>query len=1089
MASLTYPLAFTPSAFFAFRTPLLPFDELLAWSDGLESATNANEASFASDRKLLRERLRNAIQRPEVRDALFVASPDLDGRFDVWLREPDSEAGRKMERALVRYFQRMAGRATPFGLFAGCSVGAIGRETRLEVDGRDKYQRHTRLDMEYLVALAEAIEQQPTVRESLTYRPNSTLYRAGGRLRYVEYRRDCKLRSYRVVGIEDSEAIRQVLTCAAHGAKPTELAAALLESDPEATVEEAEEFVRELIASQILVSDLAPAVTGPEPIHGLIDRLGQHEAREAADRLEQAAAALGAIDDQGPGAARERYRAVARILGELPAKVEPGRLFQVDMTKPAPSACLSAAVTEEILRGVDLLRRLAPTPVEDDLTRFRKAFIDRYQGDDASEQNARWVPLLEALDEEIGIGLGNADGRGAQGAGLLEDLPFAQAAGGNIPWGKRETFLLRKLSDALGRGDMEIVLGPRDLEELTNPDPLPAPDAVAAMATLAARSEEAVTRGDYRVLLEGVSGPSGASMLGRFCHADPNLLQQVEEHLRAEEQLDPEAIFAEIAHLPPEERVGNVILRPALREYEIVYAGNSGAATERQIPVTDLQVAVVGNRVVLRSPRLGRRVIPRLTSAHNFSGRGQGVYRFLCLLQAQGNSRLGWDWGPLRNAPFLPRVVSGRVVLACARWLVGKEELQAFAAKRGTERFRTIQGWRAERRLPRWLLLSDGDNDMPVDLDNVLSVETFVEMAKGRDQIALVEMFPSPDELCARGPEGHFVHELIVPFVRHVNSDAKRPVDKSKPHVSSAVCRSFPPGSEWFYAKLYTGPATADEVLRDVVRPVVDAALNSGAADGWFFIRYGDPEWHVRLRFHGNPTRLREEVWPLLQAAVAPLVADSRVWRVQLDTYEREVERYGGPHGIELGERLFEADSEAILAIVDRLAEDPAGDLRWRLALVGMNRLLDEFGFDLAQKHAVVRRARDSFAKEFRADADLKKRLAEKYRGHRSDLEQILDPNRNPDGLIANVLAAFTANSQAITAAAAKLRAADRAGRLSLSLSELAPSYLHMHANRMLRSAHRAQELLLYDFLDRYNQSQIARRPARQKLIDMHEAC
>jgi class I lanthipeptide synthase len=1100
MSAPSTSTTFTQSGFFALRTPLLPFDELQSWGDGLEAPSadpSQLEAALAADRARLRERLQIAVQRPEVRDALFVASPDLDGRVDVWLRDPDCEAGRKMERALVRYFQRMAGRATPFGLFAGCSVGTIGRETRLAVDSREKYQRHTRLDMEYLVALAEEIEKEPAVRESLTYRPNTTLYRAGGRLRYVEYRHEGATfrgargdngtsREYRVVGIEDSEPIRRVLERAAAGALPAQLAVALLELDADATPTDTEEFVHELIDSQVLVANLAPAVTGPEPIHSLVERLKWHGAILAAERLEQAAVAIGAIDDQGPGAASERYRAVARLLGDLPAKVEPGRLFQVDMTKPAALASLGQPVIAEIQRGVELLRRLAPAAAEDDLARFRRTFVERYQGEDASEQNARWVPLLEALDEEIGIGLGNADGRGAQGAALLEDLSFPATTNQSVAWGKRETCLLRKLGDALVRGQTEIVLGPRDLDELANPEQPPSPDTFAVMGTLAASSEQAVAGGDFRVLLEGISGPSGASLLGRFCHADPNLQTEVEKHLRAEEALDPEAIFAEIAHLPPDDRIGNVLLRPVLRGHEMVYAGNSGAPRERQIPVTDLQVAVVKNRVVLRSARLGRRIIPRLTSAHNFAGRGQGVYRFLCQLQAQGNGRLGWDWGPLRNAPFLPRVVSGRLVLACARWLVEKDELKAFAAARGAERFRAIQTWRVERRLPRWLLLSDGDNDMPVDLDNVLSVDTFVEMAKNRDQATLVEMFPSPDELCAHGPEGRFVHELVVPFVKE---DLAETV-KDKPariHVPALPpCRrSFPPGSEWLYVKFYTGPATADEVLRDALKPVVEQALASGAAKSWFFIRYGDPEWHLRVRFRGQPDRLRDEVWPLLHDAIAPMTADGRIWRVQLDTYEREVERYGGPVGVELAERLFQADSEAVLSIAARLAQDAAGELRWRAALIGMNRLLDELGFRPEEKRTLMRRIRDSFAKEFRVDAEQARKLAEKYRPLRTELASIIDANSTTDRNVPEALAGFAQGSTALTEAIAQIRAAERNGRLTHPLFDLAPSYLHMHANRILRSAQRAQELVLYDFLDRYYQSQVARQPKKQKLIEV----
>src|SRR6266568_12360 len=130
MSDPIHPNDFTPSGFFALRTPLLPFDELLAWSDGLEAPSQADdparlEAAVAADRTRLRERLRTAFTRPEIREALFIASPDLEERIDLWLRQPESEPGQKIERALVRYFVRMAGRATPFGLFAGCSVGTV----------------------------------------------------------------------------------------------------------------------------------------------------------------------------------------------------------------------------------------------------------------------------------------------------------------------------------------------------------------------------------------------------------------------------------------------------------------------------------------------------------------------------------------------------------------------------------------------------------------------------------------------------------------------------------------------------------------------------------------------------------------------------------------------------------------------------------------------------------------------------------------------------------------------------------------------------------------------------------------------------
>jgi thiopeptide-type bacteriocin biosynthesis protein len=537
-------------------------------------------------------------------------------------------------------------------------------------------------------------------------------------------------------------------------------------------------------------------------------------------------------------------------------------------------------------------------------------------------------------------------------------------------------------------------------------------------------------------------------------------------------------VFAEIVH-QPEGRLGNVLARPVLRGWEIPYLGQPGVPADRQLPVTDLLVSVVGDEIVLRSARLGRRVIPRLTSAHNFYT-SQGIYRFLCLLQGQGVAgALGWDWGPLRQAPFLPRLVSGRLVLCRAAWKVEGPELRALGQARGAARFQAVQTWRSQWRLPRWVCLADADNELPVDLDNVLSVDTLLELVKGRDRVSLVELYPGPDRLCASGPEGRFVHELVVPFVCPVLSQANTlsaaaPLCRGR-QKRKAVVRRFPPGSEWLYAKLYTGAATADQVLRQVVRPVTKTALHSGAADGWFFIRYGDPDWHLRLRLHGQPERLQDEVWPVLRAAVAPLLDNGRLWRVQLDTYEREVERYGGEEGIVLAERLFQADSEAVLQMVELYPEDPRGDVRWRLALCGMDLLLADLGFDLTLRREVVGRLRASYAAEFHIEGKVRRQLGDRYRQERAALEALLRPARDVEGMLAPGLLVLRRRSQQGAPVMAALRERAAAGALAQALPAVAASFLHMYANRLLRSAQRAQEMVLYDFLARLYESRAAR--------------
>ena len=77
-----------PSSFFVLRTALLPWEVYQAWGEGLCSGgadLEGLEEALALDRKTLRVRLQSEIQRPEHREALFLASPDLDTAIPHWL--------------------------------------------------------------------------------------------------------------------------------------------------------------------------------------------------------------------------------------------------------------------------------------------------------------------------------------------------------------------------------------------------------------------------------------------------------------------------------------------------------------------------------------------------------------------------------------------------------------------------------------------------------------------------------------------------------------------------------------------------------------------------------------------------------------------------------------------------------------------------------------------------------------------------------------------------------------------------------------------------------------------------------------------
>jgi thiopeptide-type bacteriocin biosynthesis protein len=400
--------------------------------------------------------------------------------------------------------------------------------------------------------------------------------------------------------------------------------------------------------------------------------------------------------------------------------------------------------------------------------------------------------------------------------------------------------------------------------------------------------------------------------------------------------------------------------------------------------------------------------------------------------------------------------------------------LEAWGAARGVARFEAVQRFREEARLPRWVCLRDSDNQLPVDLDNTLCVESLVQVLKSRPRAVLEELLPGPEDVCVEGETGRYVHEVVIPLLRHP-PEARPAVPAARPTAAPALRRSFPPGSEWLYLKLYGGTGTLDRLLRTTLGAAVRAAVASGAVDRWFFLRYHDPEAHVRLRFHGEPGWLEAQVWPRLREACAAALASGEAWRLQLDTYEREVERYGGPAGMEACEALFGADSEAVLTLLEAYPGDAGADARWRLGVRALDALLDDLGLGLDAKRALMQRMRRGFGTEFKVDRRFEDQLAVRYRKESRALEALLQTPFDAQGPWHPGLAALRRRSEQSRPAVEALRRAEGEGRLTVPVAALADSLVHMHVNRLLPADPRAQELILYDFLGRLYRSRQAR--------------
>ncbi len=177
-------------------------------------------------------------------------------------------------------------------------------------------------------------------------------------------------------------------------------------------------------------------------------------------------------------------------------------------------------------------------------------------------------------------------------------------------------------------------------------------------------------------------------------------------------------------------------------------------------------------------------------------------------------------------------------------------------------------------------------------------------------------------------------NEFVLPLLPAGAQPSSTPELIQTDEVIPSDVRAKQPSSDWVYYKIYTGLAAAEKILFGEIREHFAQWHDQGLIDKWFFIRYKDPATHIRLRLHGiDAPKLWKIVVPALNDVLSKLVNDKRIARFSIDTYVREMERYGGLLGMPHAETLFCADSFCAAQLFSGNKLTAQLDVRWKVGM------------------------------------------------------------------------------------------------------------------------------------------------------------
>ncbi|MGI9000569.1 MAG: lantibiotic dehydratase [Pseudonocardia sp.] len=837
--------------------------------------------------------------RSEIREALRLASLALGARIDQLL---DDGAGphsvKELRRAILSvasYLLRWQRRATPFGMFAGVGVIAIGPAM---ADVGAEHRAVVCADAEWLTTLIDRLERHSGLRPRLMVVADSARIVRDGRV-IVHRRAEVGASApgpLRESSVRLNRPVQFALAAAGSPIRFDALAAQMTARFASASPDKIYVLLHGLVDGGLLITSLRPAMTTVDALAHLISALRTAGGEDLADvvvllrELDEISARLARHNSASDveQAAEIRRAVVARMTALVPG---PGHVLAVDMRLDARIALPERVLTEVALAASVLLRVTTQPFGSAAWLDYHRRFLDRF-GPGAL------VPVRELVADS---GLGYPSG--------YLGAPRARPSWRMLT--ERDTVLLALIQQAtLGEAE-EITLTDADIEALTvgeHADIVP-PQRVELGVAVYAASTEAIDRGDFGLRVTAAPR-TPTSMAGRFARLldDADQARLAATYTAEPEKSAQDEVVAVQLSFPPRRPHNENVVRVAPLLPDVVSLSEHGDPVHPGlgvIGVDDLAVTADADQMYLVQRSTGRRVIPRIPHALDTTFQSPPLARFLAeVADARSAVLRGFDLGAARSLPYVPRIRYRRTVLAAARWILTSTDFPG--QQRGECAEDALHSWRQRWRVPARVVLCHGELRLPLDLDQGLDRALLRTQVERAGRIELHEDGPPGGQRWIGRPA-----ELLVPLTA-ITSPA-RPLPATA--APGAVLR--PGESAVVHAQLVGNPARFDEMLTAHLPRFVDDL--DGLVGLWWVRRHRDmirPETDQHLAVflrltsaeHYGPTAAR------LAAFAADLHARGLPCQLTLASHPQHPARYGEGSALAAAEQVFAADTAAAIA-------------------------------------------------------------------------------------------------------------------------------------------------------------------------------
>lgn len=657
---------------------------------------------------------------------------------------------------------------------------------------------------------------------------------------------------------------------------------------------------------------------------------------------------------------------------------------------------------------------------------FRTKFTKRFENKE--------IPLLIAMDPEIGVGYKSLAQDNEEDQ-LVQDLKTFKKeehrSAPTIQYSTLHQFILNQFMQ------QKVV----QLEEFTTQEVIPivpVANTISIMLQLA----------DNNLVVEQIGGCTANALLGRFTMANEEVTDLGRKFAEVEQQANPRVLFFDIAY-QIEKNADNINRRKSIYAYEVPIL--SWTEKDGALDIDDIMVSVKGEEIILRSAKLGKRVVPKLASAYNYSRSDLSIYRFLSDLQHQNlHSRLGINI--LQAFPGLShyhRIQYKNVILSPEKWLVPNQICNE--SNPGTA-LAMVKEWLLEIKLDRPFKCGIADQTLLFNLSIADDLIAFLLFCRNKKDLYIEEAF-IPVAPIIKDEDGQpYLSEFII-NLEHTGQIYQPTAVQHNSHDERQINDVFIPGEEWLYFEIYCHPTSCNTILLDIFGSLLPEFRRK--IKTWFFIRYTDPSYHIRLRLQlkdpADASIILSGVSKLLKHQVTTgIISD-----LQLKTYRQETVRYGAGR-MHLVERCFNINSDFVMELIGKSATI---NVLYFFSIRMMEAIWTGAYFTLEQQLLFAEGMANRFAAEMSINTDGFKKLNLGFKEFETN-HLSLTMNKLQHKKMVRTEKSFLEILQTCNPS---------------EQNKLLADLFHMHTNRLFNNDQRMHELIIYYYLTKRLKTKIGR--------------